>query len=396
MRRAADTGSYIASRRRGWTLCRGAARPPADSMPILMIITSHQCEMGLIPGEAIPGFSHVRIVPDEAAVDKFKITGRRATQWRGRRSVQWLGVTVQLGARSYTFVGAEAIVTVSLEVAPGLTFSNSCNNTYNTYLPTSRGAVGWCALDMECGRLWVRIPDKELSTCTSRENALAYQRRGSMSLANQRPDMNSQKLAGQAASLPQHDISNNNWDSGGSVDRALASHHGDLDSIPGGFTPVFSHVGIVLDDAACQRVFSGYSRSPVIAFQRHSILGPHFMSYPRMTGTYGSQLESTNAGIKGRRKREIPEKIHRPAASSDTISTCENPDSSLSPLAALPGLRIPGGHAFLVQAGRPLLVHEHSLQPRLKVVPGSQLSSLPANTTSSPPSHIFNTLPSLP
>ncbi|KAJ8882678.1 hypothetical protein PR048_014490 [Dryococelus australis] len=34
----------------------------------------------------------------------------------------------------------------------------------------------------------------------------------------------------------------------------------DPGSIPGGFTPGFSHVGIVLDDAACRRVFSGYSR----------------------------------------------------------------------------------------------------------------------------------------
>ncbi|KAJ8889785.1 hypothetical protein PR048_009288 [Dryococelus australis] len=43
---------------------------------------------------------------------------------------------------------------------------------------------------------------------------------------------------------------------------ALASHHGDPGSIPGGFTPGFSHVGIVLDVHACQRVFSGYPRFP--------------------------------------------------------------------------------------------------------------------------------------
>ncbi|KAJ8872625.1 hypothetical protein PR048_026233 [Dryococelus australis] len=36
----------------------------------------------------------------------------------------------------------------------------------------------------------------------------------------------------------------------------------DPGSIPGGFTPGFSHVGIVLDDAACRWVFSGYSRFP--------------------------------------------------------------------------------------------------------------------------------------
>ncbi|KAJ8879903.1 hypothetical protein PR048_020523 [Dryococelus australis] len=39
-------------------------------------------------------------------------------------------------------------------------------------------------------------------------------------------------------------------------------HHGDPGSIPGGFTPGFSPVRIVLDDAACLRIFSGRSRSP--------------------------------------------------------------------------------------------------------------------------------------
>ncbi|KAJ8871756.1 hypothetical protein PR048_028093 [Dryococelus australis] len=52
------------------------------------------------------------------------------------------------------------------------------------------------------------------------------------------------------------------------------------------------HVGVVLDDAACRRAFSGYSRLPALAFERRSILGSHFMSFLGMTGTYGSQLES--------------------------------------------------------------------------------------------------------
>ncbi|KAJ8866355.1 hypothetical protein PR048_032198 [Dryococelus australis] len=43
--------------------------------------------------------------------------------------------------------------------------------------------------------------------------------------------------------------------SGGAVARALASRHGDLDSIPGSL-----HVAIVLNDAACRWVFSGCSR----------------------------------------------------------------------------------------------------------------------------------------
>ncbi|KAJ8893009.1 hypothetical protein PR048_005590 [Dryococelus australis] len=57
--------------------------------------------------------------------------------------------------------------------------------------------------------------------------------------------------------------SQGNKGSGGAVARALASHHGDPDLIPGGFLPGFSsHVGTVLDDVACRRVFTGYSRFP--------------------------------------------------------------------------------------------------------------------------------------
>ncbi|KAJ8865737.1 hypothetical protein PR048_033258 [Dryococelus australis] len=60
-------------------------------------------------------------------------------------------------------------------------------------------------------------------------------------------------------------------------------------------SPPGSHVGIVLDNAACRRVFSGYFRSP-LAFHRRSILRSHFMSSPGMMGTYGSQLDSPLLG----------------------------------------------------------------------------------------------------
>ncbi|KAJ8883929.1 hypothetical protein PR048_015784 [Dryococelus australis] len=52
------------------------------------------------------------------------------------------------------------------------------------------------------------------------------------------------------------------WGSGATVAGAPASHPSDPRSILGGFTPGFTHVGIVLDDAACRRVFSGISRFP--------------------------------------------------------------------------------------------------------------------------------------
>ncbi|KAJ8874278.1 hypothetical protein PR048_025122 [Dryococelus australis] len=48
----------------------------------------------------------------------------------------------------------------------------------------------------------------------------------------------------------------------GVLARALTFHHGAPSSIPGGFTPEFSHVGIVLDDAACRQVFSEYCCLP--------------------------------------------------------------------------------------------------------------------------------------
>ncbi|KAJ8867896.1 hypothetical protein PR048_031703 [Dryococelus australis] len=79
---------------------------------------------------------------------------------------------------------------------------------------------------------------------------------------------------------------------------ALASQQGDPGSISGGFAPGFSRVGIVLDDAVCRRAFLGvFPASPALAFQRNSILGSHSMSCSRMTGTYGSRLESPVATV---------------------------------------------------------------------------------------------------
>ncbi|KAJ8877930.1 hypothetical protein PR048_022389 [Dryococelus australis] len=81
---------------------------------------------------------------------------------------------------------------------------------------------------------------------------------------------------------------------GAVVVRALASHLCDPGSIPDGFPPGFSHVGIVLDDTACRRVFSGYSLSP-----RPCIPAPlhlRVMSWPGMRATHGSQLENPSLG----------------------------------------------------------------------------------------------------
>ncbi|KAJ8875176.1 hypothetical protein PR048_023071, partial [Dryococelus australis] len=68
--------------------------------------------------------------------------------------------------------------------------------------------------------------------------------------------------------------------SSGPVGRVLTSHHGDLGSIPGESTSGFPHVGIVLDDVTCQRVFSGYSRfpCPCIPAPLHPRVSFHVMS----------------------------------------------------------------------------------------------------------------------
>ncbi|KAJ8885846.1 hypothetical protein PR048_012052 [Dryococelus australis] len=64
--------------------------------------------------------------------------------------------------------------------------------------------------------------------------------------------------------------------SGGTVAKVLASHHGDLGSIPGGFIPRFSCRTMPL----AGRFSRGTPASPFLAFQHRSILGSHFMSCP--------------------------------------------------------------------------------------------------------------------
>ncbi|KAJ8883944.1 hypothetical protein PR048_015800 [Dryococelus australis] len=71
---------------------------------------------------------------------------------------------------------------------------------------------------------------------------------------------------------------------GGVVVILLAPHHGEPGSISAGSLPGFSHVGIVPDDAASWRDFSGISRSPTLAFLRRSIptsCHPYRLSRPR-------------------------------------------------------------------------------------------------------------------
>ncbi|KAJ8878064.1 hypothetical protein PR048_022528 [Dryococelus australis] len=96
---------------------------------------------------------------------------------------------------------------------------------------------------------------------------------------------------------------------GGLVARALAFHQEDPGSLTGGVAPGFSLVGIVSDDAAGRRIFSGVSPRPCHAFPPQ--LHTHLAS-------------SSSAGMKGWEKRETPEKARQPGKSSDTIPDCKN------------------------------------------------------------------------
>ncbi|KAJ8881243.1 hypothetical protein PR048_017719 [Dryococelus australis] len=72
---------------------------------------------------------------------------------------------------------------------------------------------------------------------------------------------------------------------GGTVDRLLASHLGEPSSIPGGLIPELSHVGILPDDAADRRVFSGFSSPPLpppaLTFRRSSTFTSFVLSGSR-------------------------------------------------------------------------------------------------------------------
>ncbi|KAJ8876828.1 hypothetical protein PR048_021275 [Dryococelus australis] len=122
---------------------------------------------------------------------------------------------------------------------------------------------------------------------------------------------------------------------GGVVVRLLDSHQDEPCSISGGVALGFLYVGIVPDDAAGRRVFSGISRYTRPCIKRRSILTSlchssalktwmlivAYNSPPHTSHKIGWWLWKTpiNAGIKGRGKREIPEKTRRPTASPGTI-----------------------------------------------------------------------------
>ncbi|KAJ8884418.1 hypothetical protein PR048_016275 [Dryococelus australis] len=75
-----------------------------------------------------------------------------------------------------------------------------------------------------------------------------------------RSDLSSVAGSRDNKTLSRQTLASHYWGRGGAVVRLLASHQGETDSIPGGAVPRFLHVGIVPDDAADWRGFSGISR----------------------------------------------------------------------------------------------------------------------------------------
>ncbi|KAJ8877284.1 hypothetical protein PR048_021738 [Dryococelus australis] len=98
-------------------------------------------------------------------------------------------------------------------------------------------------------------PKAVMGICKSTaEVTLAFENRSTSKLTDTTPvKRNSRKRSSVEKSQITH------WDSagdrGGVVVRLLDSHQGESGSTTGGATPVFSHVGIVLDDAAGQRLY---------------------------------------------------------------------------------------------------------------------------------------------
>ncbi|KAJ8877395.1 hypothetical protein PR048_021849 [Dryococelus australis] len=104
--------------------------------------------------------------------------------------------------------------------------------------PTSRGAVGWCATDLGYGSFGFesRPSPAKLSSIKPGDVKKPY-----------------------TIQFIGTELTKGQWWRNDYGARLPPRRSG---SIPGGFTPGFSHVGVMLNDATCRRVFSGYSRFP--------------------------------------------------------------------------------------------------------------------------------------
>ncbi|KAJ8865656.1 hypothetical protein PR048_033176 [Dryococelus australis] len=116
----------------------------------------------------------------------------------------------------------------------------------------------------------------------------------------------------QGALSPQHRLRNFplcNWDRDGLAVRQLAPpHRGEHGSIPGRATPGFSKVGIVPDDAAVRRVFSGISRflHPFILALLHSHLTAPALALKTSMNTHSVKVISWLIDVAEANKTDCP------------------------------------------------------------------------------------------
>ncbi|KAJ8877705.1 hypothetical protein PR048_022160 [Dryococelus australis] len=171
---------------------------------------------------------------------------------------------------------------------------------FTPFGPTSRGAVGWCATDLGCGRLWVGIPGKAWARRSFRETFPGEPQRNELHVRAPRPITNTVDAALPGNKWPV--INNSTWMCGCARERKhderskkntplcwlnvaldacklfyklagkkvmcvksarvllASSHQCEPGLISGRDTPGFSQVGIVPDYVAVRRVFSRISR----------------------------------------------------------------------------------------------------------------------------------------
>ncbi|KAJ8886184.1 hypothetical protein PR048_012393 [Dryococelus australis] len=203
------------------------------------LFAPHRGEPGSILDRVAPGFSHAGIVPDDAA--------------RGSPvSPPFHSVAVPFSAQS----PPSALKSSPLRAAQisSLAHSLSCPSSRVRLIRSSFRVAYWLTVSADVKGhaarcLLVATSTLDTRAATAENEILALLTR-------------SHKSASPESRIRLSSSRKNAKFLGREVVSLLASRHGESGSIPGRVTSGFSHVGIVLDDAAGWRDFSGISRFP--------------------------------------------------------------------------------------------------------------------------------------
>ncbi|KAJ8881346.1 hypothetical protein PR048_017827 [Dryococelus australis] len=219
-------------------------RCPRSFLELMRLLASQLSEPCSIPGGVAPGFLHVGIVPDDAAV-----------------SVRFDSQNVEIPRINYNFTLRSDRTQVGFLISqPGDNYGLHDYRLPCRATGRSRRRSSVCCFrcayfrEAPCEHR-VRPRDANLGRSMLLQTRLPIVYQGFFTLFESNVFENTSYVGrgGWAVSL-------------------LASHQFEPGSSPGRVTPKFSHVGIVLDDAAGWRVFSGSPVSSVISFRRCSIL----------------------------------------------------------------------------------------------------------------------------